>query len=100
MCRSQIESNINSLDFRDILIWLCNDDLHLIASQGVYWLMLILSLGILSVEYNQKIDFIEDEIKSIIVNNDFERLKHRINTSSYNSMQEDLEKTKQFYELL
>ena len=84
------------LSFYETSLWICNDDLHIIANEGVYYLMIFISLGVLSVEFNENVDFIKIELKYILENNLLEKLKERINRESYIDMQQDLYNSKQY----
>ena len=84
------------LSFYETSLRICNDDLHIIANEGVYYLMIFISLGVLSVEFNENVDFIKIELKYILENNLLEKLKERINRESYIDMQQDLYNSKQY----
>ncbi|MDE7281653.1 MAG: hypothetical protein K2N36_07940, partial [Ruminiclostridium sp.] len=55
----------NFLTFEEVTTWICNDDLPIIADEGVYYLMTFISLGALAVEFNENIEFIKIELSNI-----------------------------------
>ena len=83
--------------FEEVATWICNDDLHIIAREGVFYLMTFISLGALAVEFNENTDFIKIELSYIFENNLLEKMKVRINCESYIDMQQDSEKIKQHF---
>ena len=83
--------------FYETTLWICNDDLHLIANEGVYYLMIFISLGILCVEFNENVSFIKMELKYILGKKLLEKLKERINIESYIEMQEELNDIQQYF---
>lgn len=87
------------LTFYEISLWICNDALHLIANEGVYYLMTFISLGILSVEFNENVDFIKIELKYIFDNELINKMKHRINAQSYLDIINDASIVKSYYVL-
>lgn len=76
--------------FYETTLWICNDDLHIIANEGVYYLMTFISLGILGVEFNENVDFIKMELRYILEKKLLENSKERINIESFIEMQRDL----------
>ncbi|MBQ7935698.1 MAG: hypothetical protein IJ333_05050 [Clostridia bacterium] len=76
--------------FYETTLWICNDDLHIIANEGVYYLMTFISLGILGVEFNENVDFIKMELRYILEKKLLENSKERINIESFIEMQQDL----------
>ena len=95
----EISSNQDWLSFHDIIIKQCNDDLCFISNQGVYYLMVFISLGALSNKYKEKIDFIGIELKYIFDHSLLDKLKHRINPQSYADMLDDILAVKLYYNL-
>ncbi len=95
--RHFILRNNLELSFYETSLWICNDDLHVIANEGVYYLMIFISLGILCVEFNENVSFIKMELKYILEKKLLEKLKERINIESYIEMQEDLNDIQQFF---
>jgi hypothetical protein len=87
---------MDDLTFRDINLWMCNDDLRWIAVNSAAWLHLFIALGAISAEYSEKVDFVEDEIRDIITNNHMERLKDRLWPEDYEAMEKDLEHAGRF----
>lgn len=83
--------------FEEVATWICNDDLHIIAGEGVFYLMTFISLGALAIEFNENIDFINIELSYIFENNLLEKIKPRINCESYFDMQQNSEKIKQHF---
>lgn len=96
---NEIISNLDWLSFRDIIIKQCNDDICFISNQGVYYLMVFISLGMLSVKYGEKIDFIRIELKYIFDNNLISKLKRRINAQSYSDINNDITVIRSYYNL-
>lgn len=97
--KKQLISNLDRLSFDDIIIKECNENNYYFISQGVYYLMIFISWGILSVEHNKKIDFIRLEMKYIIDNDLINKMKHCINSESCNDMINDVKIIKTFYDL-
>lgn len=83
--------------FEEVATWICNDDLHIIAGEGVFYLMTFISLGALVIEFNENIDFINIELSHIFENNLLEKMKPRINCESYIDTQQNSEKIKQHF---
>lgn len=83
--------------FEEVATWICNDDLPVIACEGVFYLMTFISLGALAVEFNENTDFIKIELSYIFENKLLEKMKVRINCESYIDMQQDSEKIKQHF---
>ncbi len=92
-----VSRDYTELTFYEISLYICNNDLHLIANEGVYYLMIFISLGSLSMDFNENIDFIKMEINYILEKNLLENLKERINKESYIEMQHDLNNIKQHF---
>lgn len=86
-----------NLTFEEVATWICNDDLHIIAGEGVFYLMTFISLGDLAIEFNENTDFIKIELSYIFENNLLEKMKARINCESYIDMQQDSEKIKKYF---
>lgn len=86
-----------NLTFEDVATWICNEGLHVIAGEGVYYLMIFISFGALAIEFNENTDFIKIELSYIFENNLLEKMKERINCESYIEMQQDFEKIKQHF---
>ncbi len=85
------------LDFRSACLTECNRSLERLANEGVYYLMQFISLGALSKECLQKVDFIAAELIHIQATGHLPLLKGRINDESYAQMEQDLQEALAFY---
>lgn len=98
--RRMISSHIKSgFSLEDECIFICNEALGAIASEGVYYLMEFILLGIITKEHNQKINFVEMELQYINELQLLKDLKNRINEKSYSEMEKDLKDALSFYEI-
>lgn len=84
-------------DCESVATFLCIDDLISIGAEDVGWLMAFIIFGVLTSEFGERVDFVEDELRDILINNHMERLKHKITSDDYQLMLEDLKTAQDFY---
>ena len=76
-----------------------NDDFRSFACEGSVWLTHFVSLGVITMEHGEKIDFVCDELTDIIQNVRFLEFRDDMSREDYDQLKQDLRKLREYYEI-